>query len=450
MLIGVDDDHQIVGVERPLDDEERLCNLIADSISPHLIPNVAIMTHEGKSLLVIETFPSSSRPHYLKSEGHQNGVYVRLGSSNRQASPALVAELRRSATGVGFDEQPMSTLGVSDLDIDAAQRLFGDKHALTEEALLTLRLLAHEQGHLVPTKGAILLFGKNRDRYFPDAWVQCGRFIGTDKAHIFDHVEIQSHLPSCVEEIMSFLKKRAFRSADFSEVQRQDIWNIPLLILREAVINALVHADYSLQGAPIRIAFFDDRIEIEDPSILVPGMTVEAMMRGVSNLRYRVIARAFRELKLIEQWGSGVSRIFHEAREQGLPEPAIEEIGMHLRLTVFLASSIATNKTDSMPTPQSNQATDTKLESEPESRLESSIAARVVLILADQAAGKTELARLLGHKSISGALHRQIRYLLDEKVLEMTIPDKPSSHLQQYRLTEQGRTLIAELKAASK
>ena len=90
-----------------------------------------------------------------------------------------------------------------------------------------------------------------------------------------------------------------------------------------------------------------------------------------------------------------------------------------------------------MLTPQANQATDTELESEPasrlesESRLESSIAARVVLILADQVAGITELARLLGHKSISGALHRQIRYLLDKKVLEMTIPDKPSSRLQQ-------------------
>src|SRR5690625_2327548 len=93
LLIGVDDDRQLIGVERPLDEEERLCNLIADSISPHLVPNVEIMTHEGKSLLLVETFPSSSRPHYLKNEGDEKGVYVRLGSSNRQASPELVAEL---------------------------------------------------------------------------------------------------------------------------------------------------------------------------------------------------------------------------------------------------------------------------------------------------------------------------------------------------------------------
>ena len=85
-----------------------------------------------------------------------------------------------------------------------------------------------------------------------------GRFIGIDKARIFDHAEIHANLPSCVEAVMDFLKKHAMRSADFSGSQRKDVWSIPLLIIREAVTNALVHADYSIQGAPIRIAFFDD------------------------------------------------------------------------------------------------------------------------------------------------------------------------------------------------
>ena len=65
-------------------------------------------------------------------------------------------------------------------------------------------------------------------------------------------------MPSCVEAVMDFLKRHAMRSADFSGIQRKDVWNIPLLILRAAVINALAHADYSLQGIPIRIAFFHD------------------------------------------------------------------------------------------------------------------------------------------------------------------------------------------------
>lgn len=448
LLIGISDNGQVVGVEHPLDEEERLCNLIADSISPHLVPNVEIVTHEGKNILVVETFPSSSRPHYLKSEGHESGVYVRLGSSNRQAGPELINELKRSTTGETFDEQAMPSLSIDDLDIDAAQRLFGPEHPLTKEALLTLRLLAHDQGPLAPTKGAVLLFGKKRTRHFPDAWVQCGRFIGTDKARIFDHIEIHSSLPACVEEIMDFLKKHAIRSADFSNIQRKDVWSIPLLILREAIVNALVHADYSHQGAPIRVAFFDDRIEIENPGILVPGMTVEAMKRGVSNLRNRVIARVFRELKLIEQWGSGVSRIFREAQEQGLPEPIIEEIGMHLRLTIFLANRISTDQWFVEAPIQNYEKPEAGLESRLESRLESGLAARVIIQLRDRPLGKAEIANLLGHKSVSGALHRQIRNLLGQHIIEMTLPDKPNSRLQKYRLSAQGHSLIAELQSA--
>ena len=107
LVIGVDDQRKIVGVEQPLDDEERLCNLIADTISPRLVPNVELITVEGKTLLVVEVFVSGARPHWLKAEGPEHGVYVRLGSTHRQADQALIDELRRTAEGVAFDELPM-------------------------------------------------------------------------------------------------------------------------------------------------------------------------------------------------------------------------------------------------------------------------------------------------------------------------------------------------------
>ena len=93
LLLGVADDRQIIGVESPLDEEERLSNLIADSIAPRLVPNIEMITVEGKTLLVVEVFVSGMRPHFLKSEGQQAGVYIRLGSTNRQADPQLIAEL---------------------------------------------------------------------------------------------------------------------------------------------------------------------------------------------------------------------------------------------------------------------------------------------------------------------------------------------------------------------
>src|SRR3546814_19096248 len=107
---------------------------------------------------------------------------------------------------------PMPELGPEDLDLEAAQRLFGPERKLDDKALTTLKLLGREQGRLVPTQGAVLLFGKAREQYFPDAWVQCGRFRGRDKVEIFDQAEIHAHLPDEVPAIELFLKKQDRKS----------------------------------------------------------------------------------------------------------------------------------------------------------------------------------------------------------------------------------------------
>lgn len=207
LVIGISDDKQRVGVGNSLDEEERLSSLIADSISPRLVPNIELLTVEDKTLLVVEVFLSNSRPHYLSREGIEQGVYVRLGSSNRQADQALIGELHRSVEGVAFDEMPMPELSVDDLDIQAAQEALGDRRRLDEKSLLTLKLLTHHQNRYVPTQGGILLFGKQRKKYFSDAWIQCGRFFGREKIDIFDHIDIDVPLPQAVDEVMLFLKK---------------------------------------------------------------------------------------------------------------------------------------------------------------------------------------------------------------------------------------------------
>lgn len=452
LVIGVTDDHQTIGVDDPLTEEERLCNLIADAISPRLVPNVEMITVEDLTLLVIEVYLSNSRPHWLKTQGPELGVYVRLGSTNRQADRELIAELQRSVDGIAFDALPMPELSMDDLDLTSAQALFGDARRLDEQALFTLRLLTHYQGRRVPTKGAILLFGKQRTLHFADAWIQCGRFFGTEKIDIFDHIDINAPLPKAVDEVMLFLKKHAYRSADLSDIRRKDVWSIPLGILREAVINAIVHADYSQRGAPIRVVFLDDRIEIENPGLFLPGLTLEDIKQGTSKIRNTVIARVFRELRLIEQWGTGVRRIFAEAKTLGFPEPQLIESGMRVRMIIpllepipVLRSGSAQDIHGSINEPIVLQH-DSRLESRLESRLKSTLAAKVLLKLNQQDTGKSALAQYLGHKTVSGELHKQIKRLLALELIEMTLPDKPSSRLQKYRLTENGRSLLTALR----
>jgi predicted HTH transcriptional regulator len=117
-------------------------------------------------------------------------------------------------------------------------------------------------------------------------------------------------------------------------VRRKDRWSVPPEAVREAIINAVVHADYAQRGAPIRLSIFDDRLEIENPGLLPFGLTIEDLPRGVSKLRNRVIGRVFHALGLIEQWGSGVQRMTAACEAAGLPAPVFEEIATRFRVTI--------------------------------------------------------------------------------------------------------------------
>ena len=442
LVIGVDDARQVVGVADPLAEEERICNLIADAIAPRLLPNVELMSVGDATVLVVEVFPSGARPHYLDKQGPELGVYLRLGSSNRQAGPDWIAETRRTAAGMVFDEQPMPALSVQDLDLDAMARWFGPQRPLDTARLQTLKLLRADQGRLLPTRGAVLLWGREREQHFPDAWVQCGRFRGRDKVDIFDQQDIHAHLPDAVTAIELFLKKHAYKSARFGAMQRQDVWSIPLTMLREAIVNALVHADYAQRGSPIRVAFFDDRIDIESPGFLLPGMTVQDMQSGVSRIRNPVIARVFRELHLTEQWGSGVKRIFAEAAAQGLPEPRVVEIATGVRLSVFLdtphdaGSTAAQNPSLAHTNAQVSEQVSEQV-------------AKLLLHCAAQPRSKQELLAMLGLSNAYLNYKRHIVPLLDQGLIAMTIPDKPQSRLQRYRISTLGQTLLAQATASS-
>ena len=168
LIIGVSDDRRVLGVEDPLAQEERLCSMIADSIAPRLVPNIEMITIEDKTLLIAEVFLSSSRPHFLRSKGQEAGVYVRLGSTNRQADRAMIEELRRSVEGVAFDEMPMPERSINDIDTQAVAQSVREKYPVGETQLRTLKLMVSDQGRLVPSKGAMILFGRERRLYFPD------------------------------------------------------------------------------------------------------------------------------------------------------------------------------------------------------------------------------------------------------------------------------------------
>ena len=337
LVIGVEDgDHKIKGVEEPLGMEERLASIITDSIQPKIIPNIEIIPWRKTYLLTIEVYPSPYRPHYLKSLGLEKGTYVRIGSTNRLADSNLIAELQRLCRGESFDMQPILESSAESIDFDLASELFAKYRTLKKSDLETLHLSIRYQGHVVPTVGGMLLFGKEREKYFPDAWVQVGRFSGKTKTNIIDTMELHDSPIISIYKAIEFVKKHSLRGIEINEVTGNEKWNIPQTAVREAIINAVVHADYSQRGSPLRVAIYDDRLEIENPGLIPFNLTLNDLYQGVSKLRNPVIGRVFHELKLIERWGSGIRRMIESCENAGLQEPLLEEIGTHFRVTLFL------------------------------------------------------------------------------------------------------------------
>src|SRR6266700_966407 len=193
IVLGVEDGtKKVKGIRDVLAEEERLASLIADNISPKLIPSMEVMPWRKTHVLAVEIYPSPNRPHYLNRLGPVEGVFVRVGSTNRRADSFLIEEMRRYNQVSSFDEQPMPDLNSEAVDFRVASEFFKPIRKLTLHGLQSLKVTASYQGRVVPTIGGVLLFSPIRLNHFPDAWVQVGRFGGSDRRRILDSTEVRS------------------------------------------------------------------------------------------------------------------------------------------------------------------------------------------------------------------------------------------------------------------
>ena len=349
LLIGKDNDGTIIGVNNIFDVEEKLANTIADSIYPPLMPEIEITSLEGKALIIIRVAHWRG-PFYLKAQGPEEGVYVRLGSTNRAAGPELIAELKRSISNTSFDQLPCPEADINGLDMKRIKQAFSNVgRKINQKELETLGILVRYSGKLVCSNGGLILFGQDelREKYFPNAKVRCARFQGTDKVDFIDLYDCEGTIVEAMNDVPNFIRRNTRLAAKIDQIQRQDIPEYALVAIREVLTNALVHADYSIKGMNPRIVIFSDRLEIENPGMLPFGYTLEEFIAGVSHIRNKVIARVFRELNLMEEWGTGYRRIIEACQSGGYQTPSWDELGTAIRV-VFQPHLAAQEKIESL------------------------------------------------------------------------------------------------------
>ena len=325
IIVGINDKLKITGVDANsvYALKDKIASVIFDSCSPDILPEIYTININGKLLLVIEIFRGNLMPYFLKSEEKTDGVYIRVGATNRKASPQIIEELQRHKRYVSFDEEINYDITVSESDMIPLKTRFAKTgKTLSDEKLRNLNLIKTDRGITYPTNALLILLGK-----FPHCSVKCARFKGITMEVFIDKKEYRGNIFSILENTQNFILNHINLSAKIEGLYRTDNYEIPIVALREALINALIHRDYANFGRDIKMGVYDDIVNIVSPGALPSIVTIEDILRGRSEIRNKVIANVFKELGLIEQWGSGINRIMLTCKKAGLDQPKIKEQG---------------------------------------------------------------------------------------------------------------------------
>ena len=306
LIIGISDDKEIVGIldENIFALQDKIISLIFDSCHPNILPEIYTINVEGKLLLVIEIFRGNLLPYYFKSKGEIDGTYVRVGSSNRLTDEKMLAELQRQRVHRGFDEEESFEFALSSLDLDCIYREFEQIGKNCDiDKLKNLKLVNNLNSQLLPTNALIIALGE-----LANVSIKCARFKGSTMESFIDKKEFSGNLFTIIERSIEFLQNHLNLNAHIVGLQRVEKYEIPLLALREIILNAIIHRDYT-RNSDIKIAIYDDLVEIVSVGGLVNGLTIEDINSGRSELRNRVLANLFKELGFIESWGSGIQKV---------------------------------------------------------------------------------------------------------------------------------------------
>ncbi|MBU4338401.1 transcriptional regulator, partial [Patescibacteria group bacterium] len=183
------------------------------------------------------------------------------------------------------------------------------------------------------TNAAILLFGKNPQKFFLQAETRCARFKGIEPIEFIDMKVFGGNIISQRDDAIEFIKEHIKLHMKIAGAERIEKWEYPIEAIREAVTNAICHRDYEI-SSNIQIRIFDDRIEIWGCGLLPKPLTPEDLKKKhKSILRNPLIAKCFFLVKFIEEWGTGTNRIVEECLKHGLPEPLFEEVVGNLVIT---------------------------------------------------------------------------------------------------------------------
>jgi ATP-dependent DNA helicase RecG len=433
ILLGVRDDGTITG-ERLTNDLKAKIN----SLTRNCKPSITTRLSQVGSLVAVVVEEGLEKPYSCSS-----GYFRRLDGNTQKMSHEELRIMFAENEPLPFEERTIKGFTFDDVSKPKIR-------AFTKEAGIRigatpvpdfLRSLKVADEKRVKNAG-ILFFAKDVYDHLHQAQMTLLAFKGKDRLHIYDRRDVRDDLLTQFNEGVAFLKKHLNIRSEIRGVNREDIYEIPLEVLREALVNALMHRDYSITGTQISVEVYDDRVEIVNPGGLPKGLSLRDI-GTVSIRRNELIADLFFRLHKVERIGMGIRKMREAMIAAGLGEPTFATDAF-FRATFHRSPEFALKET---------QEGSQKLVKKPAgkargtgwdqvgTKLGLSSEQQLILqkLLTDQ--GITSLMAVTGRTNRTKFRDQVLNPLIEAGLVEMTMPEKPRSSKQRYQLTSKGLKL---------
>lgn len=334
IVLGVDNRGQVVGVAAG--DRDRIAQAVDNVACQNLQPPVTVVLEtvadaQGRVVLVVQVPKGSQRPYRT----NRGVYYVRAAASRRQASREELLRLFQASDSLYYDETPLLATSLADIEAQAqadvlemvGQRGFDVATIEPQRLLLNWRLVSQVNGQSALTIVGVLFLARTPQRWLPAAYVSALRIPGTDISIApSDQKRIEGRQLAILEDTKRFLDIHLRRPHRIHGLEPEVTPELPAEVLREALVNALAHRDYTI-AAPIRVIIFDDRIEIRTPGVLPNTVTPDSLPFGIHVLRNPMIYSMLLRVGLVTDAGSGIPRIIRLTRQATGQAPTFRHEG---------------------------------------------------------------------------------------------------------------------------
>jgi len=349
IFIGINDDGTVGGIARP-DLEEWVFNIARNNVKPALLPLFEMVAYQGQKIARVIVHKDLSGLFSVSGK-----YYIRAGSTSRECSKEELGRLFQRSRQVHFEETPIYDANEKHLDHEKIQEYFKQvyEYDISRDDAIAFNALLQNSG-IVTVEGSatvmgLVMFGKRNSglvppmhytqKFLPQAGAVYAHYAGDEITdELLDSAHFEGAAPELVEKISEKVLLRLATPSKIEGLKREEKIPLPRKVLREALVNAVTHRDYSLQSK-IRVFQFDNRLEVISPGGLPNSVTVEKMKVFYSIHRNPLIVKFMENLRYLDGLGRGVPMIFREMKRLNAPAPEIFADESQVKLVIYFAST---------------------------------------------------------------------------------------------------------------